>query len=93
MRITKSDEKLIKINNIIQKNIIVLADDNHLINNCNKNIISEIFNESKRHYFEIFCVNDGIEILKIFFNYENKDLFKLLITDENMNFLSGSEAI
>jgi len=70
-----------------------LADDNHIINNCNKNIISEILDESQRNYFKIICVYDGIDIVRLFFNNENNGFIKLLITDENMDYMNGSEAI
>jgi len=73
--------------------LIILSDDNHIINNCNKNIISVILNESQRNYFKIICVNDGFDIIRLFFNNENNGFIKLLITDENMDYMNGSEAI
>jgi len=82
------------INNQAQRsNLIILADDNHLINNCNKNIISEILREFQRDDIEIVCVNDGIDVIRIFLNNENYGIIKFLITDENMDYMNGSEAI
>lgn len=39
------------------------------------------------------CVNDGLDIIRFFLNYEKKNLIKLIITDENMDYFNGSEAI
>jgi len=92
MKDSEIDKKIVQFD-IIKKNIIVLADDNHLINNCNQKILSDILNEFQRNDFEIICVNDGIDVLKIFLNNENTEIFKLLITDENMDFMNGSDSI
>ncbi len=74
-------------------NIIILADDNDLINNCNKKIISKVLNEIGKYDYDILSVNDGIDIIKIFIdNLENKKI-KLIISDENMDYLNGSDAI
>ena len=77
----------------LEKNLIILADDNYIINICNKKIISDILQENERSDFDILCVNDGIDILKLFFNNEETERIKLIITDENMDYLNGSEAI
>ena len=45
------------------KKIIIIADDNHIINNANKRIISSICKEKKLDY-EIISCDDGMDILK-----------------------------
>ena len=77
----------------LEKKLIILADDNQLINICSKKIISDILRENEISDFEIICVNDGIDILKLYFNNEETERIKLIITDENMDYLNGSEAI
>ena len=43
--------------------------------------------------YKILLVSDGYEIIKIFLNEEIRERINFLITDENMDFLNGSEAI
>jgi len=62
-KISNSD-LLIKEND--PSNLIILADDNHIINNCNKNIISEILNESQRNYFKIIVYTMELILLDYF---------------------------
>ena len=79
--------------NFFQKPIVIIVDDNELINYSNKKIISQILIEFKLDY-DIILGNDGLDIIKLILNYENKyNLIKCIFTDENMDFFNGSEAI
>jgi len=89
---SNSDKKLNKFIQI-QTNSIILADDNHLINTCNKKIILEILNDLQIYDIEVICVNDGIDVVKLYLNYENTDIIKFILTDENMDYMNGSEAV
>ena len=75
------------------KKLIILADDNQLINTCTKKIISQLLNEEEITDVEIICVNDGIDVIKLYLNDEDTQKIRLIITDENMDYLNGSEAI
>jgi len=55
--------------------------------------MDELLTSFQKHDIDTLCVNDGIDIVKIFLNNEENNSIKLLITDENMNYLNGSEAI
>jgi len=76
----------------IRNNIVLLADDNHIINESNKRIINKII-KHKQIDLEIITCTDGVEILKYISDEEIFEDIKIIITDENMEYLNGSEAI
>ena len=89
----RSQSSRTNINNeVIKKKIILIADDNHIINNSNKKIVNEICKEKKLDY-DIICCSDGIDILKFITDEITFSEVCIIITDENMEFLNGSEAI
>jgi len=72
---------------------VLIADDNEIINNSNKKMVSEILNE-KGFEFEIIQLFDGLEIIKYILNNNNNyEKIKLILTDESMDCMNGSEAI
>jgi len=88
----KNEKKtIVKSNNTLYT--IILADDNHLINSCNERIIKGIVKKDDLYKYEIIKVSDGLDVIKIFLNMENKEKIKLIITDENMDCFNGSEMI
>lgn len=72
--------------------IILVADDNHIINESNKRILMNICREKSLNY-EIVSCQDGIDILKYVSDESSFGDIKIIITDENMEYLNGSEAI
>ena len=75
------------------KPVVMIIDDNTIINNANKKILSNILKENNLNY-KIIDGADGLDIIKVILKFEKKyDLIKFIITDENMNFFSGTEAI
>jgi len=77
---------------VIEKKIILLADDNHIISNSNKRIIMQVCKEKELDY-EIICCSDGMDILINIMDEKTYGQVCLIITDENMEILNGSEAI
>jgi len=78
---------------IERSNIIIIADDNHIINSCNKNVVDQVLKENKTNNYNVILVSDGYEIIKLFLNDDIRDKIKFIITDENMDFFNGSLAI
>ena len=76
----------------INKNLILVVDDNHLINEANKNIVNKSFNIIGIEVEIILC-SDGIDLIRHVLNDKIKNNIKFILTDENMEFLNGSEAI
>jgi CheY-like chemotaxis protein len=74
---------------------IITVDDNKYVNNSVKNIIEAILNENYRGKdYDVLTGCDGIDILNFIREDQvNGNLIKCIITDENMEFLSGSQAI
>lgn len=71
----------------------MIVDDNEIINSTNKRIINEILLDNDLDY-KIVSGNDGYDIIRKVLNYEKKNnLIKCVFTDENMDYLIGSEAI
>jgi len=75
-----------------KKDLILIADDNHLINDVNKKIIETCLKKLNLDYEIILCT-DGIDIIRNVINENIKKSIKCILTDENMEFLNGSEAI
>lgn len=72
---------------------IVVVDDNHFINNSVKNLLEKVLRETDSEY-EIIQQTDGIELVNsIIEDQTNGNLIKCVFTDENMEYINGSEAI
>ena len=63
-----------------------------MINNCNKSIVNSILKSNKLDFDVIMC-SDGVDILKLFLDDSLNYLIKCILTDENMEYLCGSEAV
>ncbi len=88
--ITKSD---CLSKNQQQKDFILIVDDNHIISDSLKRIIKNILDEENL-FIELIILQDGFDILKYFMGNEKKiEKIKCIFTDENMDYLNGSEAI
>ena len=74
------------------KNIILLADDNQLILDSNRNIIKKCLEELDLEFDIILC-NDGVDVVKHILDTNINKYIKIIITDENMEVLNGSETI
>lgn len=72
--------------------IILIVDDNQIINLSNKNIVDSILNQFNVKMDFLLC-NDGLDIIEHISNEDYADMIKVIITDENMEYMSGSEAI
>lgn len=88
----------ININNIIKNNIgekpiFILADDCDIILESAKKMLQKVLQENNLDY-NIVQASDGLDIIKIIMAYESSyHLIKGLITDENMEYFNGSDAI
>jgi CheY-like chemotaxis protein len=76
----------------VNKDYILIADDNHLINDVNKKIIQTCLKKLDADYEIILCT-DGVDIIRNILDEKLKKSIKCIITDENMEFINGSEAI
>lgn len=76
----------------IQK--ILIVEDNSFIAQSVKKLIEKIISEYSLDLEVIICY-DGIEMIKVFLNEEcnGQSNLKLIFTDENMDYMNGSEAI
>lgn len=72
---------------------IMVVDDNKYIRQSVKNVISTIMKNNKKD-FEIVEGNDGVDIIeKLVKDQQRNSLIRCIVTDENMEYLNGSEAI
>jgi PleD family two-component response regulator len=79
--------------NSTEKEKILIIDDNHFINEATKNILRKILKEAGSE-IEIITVSDGADIIhQIILDQSKGNEIKCIITDENMEYLNGSEAI
>ncbi len=78
-----------------EKNKILVIDDDFYIRKTLINIINKIISKKlQSNYFTIIEGRDGSDILKhIIKDQFNNNRIKCIITDENMEFMNGSEAI
>ena len=79
------------INNNFEKNKILIVDDSKLIRKSTIKVFNQIpeFNFK----FDVIEGTDGIDILKLIKDDQmNGNLIKLIISDENMEFMEGSTA-
>ena len=77
------------------KKKILLIDDHKFIRNNIKNMLSKYIHlKNLSHEFEIIEGSDGVDILyEVISDQSINNLIKCIFTDENMEFLNGSEAI
>ncbi len=72
---------------------ILTVDDNFFINQSVKSVIEAVLIDNNSDY-EVICGSDGIDILQLIREDQNNgNLIKCIITDENMEYLNGSESI
>jgi CheY-like chemotaxis protein len=72
---------------------IIIVDDNQFINNSMKNLLEKVLRENNSDY-DIIQLTDGIELIKVIIDDQSKgNLIKCVFTDENMEYINGSEAI
>jgi CheY-like chemotaxis protein len=72
---------------------ILLVDDNQYIRTSVKNLVKSVLSENKK-YYEYLEGSDGVEILNyIIQDQMENNMIKCIITDENMEYINGSEAI
>ena len=72
---------------------ILIVDDNCYNSEATKNILNKIFKESRSERDIIIC-SDGVDILyQIIQDQSRGNEIKCIITDENMEYINGSEAI
>lgn len=73
---------------------ILVVDDNKFIRESLKNSLFSYFIEYKKDMsLEIIEANDGIDMLKIIIEDQVLNSIKFVFTDENMDFVNGSEAV
>lgn len=75
-----------------KKNKILIVDDQALIRNSLKNLISILIRELDLNY-EIIEGSDGIDIINYLTDDYTVDSIKLVFTDEDMEIVNGSTAI
>ena len=81
----------IDCNNIMRKHKILICDDTAmLVKSLNKMLISI---PGIQENYDIVTGSDGIDILNLIKNDAEDKLIKLIITDENMEIMNGSEAV
>jgi CheY-like chemotaxis protein len=72
---------------------IIIVDDNIIINDSNKRLVNQILTK-KGFESDIVQLFNGLELIKYILNYQNKyEDIKIIITDESMDYMDGSEAI
>ena len=93
--IKNNNEKDLEKKIIENKMKILIVDDHIFIRESLRNIIYKFLNQiNKLDKFEVIEGRDGVDILNYVINDQiNKNLIKCIITDENMEYINGSEAI
>ena len=88
-----SNEKISVNNSENNKDIIIICDDSKVILNSLENLILSI--DKIKESYRIIKVPDGIYLLSSIIDcqFDEPEKLKLIITDENMEFMNGSNAI
>ena len=73
-----------------KKFIIIVVDDNKIVRNGTVALIQTVLSDNQINDTEILELSDGIELLYAVINYGDK--IKYVFTDENMEYMNGSEA-
>jgi CheY-like chemotaxis protein len=72
---------------------ILIVDDEELMNKSIKKLLENIIYEKKLEISIIQC-NDGIDLIKeVIDDQKNGNLIDLIITDENMEYINGTQAL
>ena len=75
------------------KSKILIVDDNEILLRTLNKMLSELISLDNEE-FEIITANDGLDILNYIIEDQFKgNLIKCIITDENMEFINGSDAV
>ena len=73
---------------------ILIVDDHKIIRKTLKNLCQKIFIKYSQKDYEIIEANDGVDIIYYLVNDQSQNnKIKCVITDENMEYMNGSEAI
>lgn len=73
---------------------ILIVDDQKFARNSIKNVVMKVLKANNLNNYEIIEGTDGIDILmNVIEDNRNYNLIKLIITDENMEFINGSYAL
>ena len=79
--------------NLKKKGKILIVDDNYFINEATQNILKKVLKEAGSD-MEIIIGSDGSDIIHHIIQDQSKgNQIKCILTDENMEYLNGSEAI
>ena len=71
----------------------MIVEDNQFINDSLKKLLEKVVKENGKD-FEIMQMTDGVDMIKqIIDDQSNGNLIKCILTDENMEYINGSEAI
>jgi signal transduction histidine kinase len=73
------------------KNKILVIDDQKFVRSAIVLNLKDLLRQNKINDYEILEGTDGVDLLKMC--YDHSDFVKCILTDENMNFLSGTEAV
>lgn len=77
--------------NKVKKDIILVVDDSE---EMKKSISNLLINNDRINAYEIVSANDGSELIHLVSQDQyNGNKIKLVLTDEEMKFLNGSEAV
>ncbi len=71
---------------------VLVIDDHKLVRDNTKNLIKSAFLTLKLQDYEIIEGSDGIDLLN-FVRLDHEGRIKIIFTDENMEYINGSEAI
>ena len=71
---------------------IVVVDDNKLIRESTVNLVKKVFSTLNIVNFKVIEGSDGIDLLNIV-RADKDNKIKYIFTDENMEYLNGSEAV
>ena len=83
--------KKLKAKNFMQRKKILIIDDDPIIRQSTKNLVKSTMKNLDKDY-EILEGCDGIDLMEMV-TYETDNLIRLILTDEDMVNMLGSEAI
>ena len=73
---------------------ILIVDDHKIIRKTLKYLCEKIFIKHSQKDYEILEAKDGVDILyNLIYDQSKNNLIKCVITDENMEYMNGSDAI
>jgi len=78
----------------VDKPIILIVDDNEIINNSTRKLFEILIKEYNLNY-QLVLGCDGLDIIKLALEYDKdyNSMIKGIFTDENMDFLKGTDGI